>query len=61
MIPMRRGEHVRWYAMSLGTEVNLHTPHWHGNVVSVGGRLRFTRRSRASPGGSHAAGSACVC
>jgi hephaestin len=37
MMTMRRGEHVRWYVMSMGTEVDLHTPHWHGNVVSVGG------------------------
>jgi FtsP/CotA-like multicopper oxidase with cupredoxin domain len=34
---IRRGEHVRWYVMSMGTEVDLHTPHWHGNVVTVGG------------------------
>jgi hypothetical protein len=37
MITLRRGEHVRWYAMSMGTEVDLHTPHWHGNDVVVGG------------------------
>jgi hephaestin len=24
---------VRWYLMSMGTEVDLHTPHWHGNTV----------------------------
>src|SRR3954452_2161122 len=28
------GERVRWYTMSLGTEVDLHTPHWHGNTVT---------------------------
>jgi hephaestin len=32
---MKRGEHVRWYVMTLGGEVNIHTPHWHGNVVTV--------------------------
>ncbi len=32
------GEHVRWYVFSLGTEVDLHTPHWHGNTVTVNGR-----------------------
>jgi FtsP/CotA-like multicopper oxidase with cupredoxin domain len=37
MITMHRGEHVRWYAMSMGTEVDLHTPHWHGNTVTVNG------------------------
>jgi hephaestin len=33
LLTMRRGERVRWYLMALGTEVDLHTPHWHGNVV----------------------------
>jgi manganese oxidase len=37
MITMHRGEHVRWYVMSMGTEVDLHTPHWHGNTVAVNG------------------------
>jgi len=31
------GQRVRWYTMSMGTEVDLHTPHWHGNTVTVGG------------------------
>jgi manganese oxidase len=31
------GQRVRWYVMSMGTEVDLHTPHWHGNTVTVGG------------------------
>lgn len=30
---MKKGENVRWYLMSMGTEVDLHTPHWHGNTV----------------------------
>lgn len=37
MPTIRRGQHVRWYVMSMGTEVDLHTPHWHGNVVTVDG------------------------
>jgi FtsP/CotA-like multicopper oxidase with cupredoxin domain len=37
MMTMRKGEHVRWYVMSMGTEVDLHTPHWHGNTVTVAG------------------------
>ena len=37
MINLHRGERVRWYVMGMGTEVDLHTPHWHGNTVSVGG------------------------
>lgn len=34
---MKRGERVRWYVMTLGGEVNIHTPHWHGNVVTING------------------------
>lgn len=30
---MKKGERVRWYILSMGTEVDLHTPHWHGNTV----------------------------
>jgi len=37
LITVHRGEHVRWYVMSMGTEVDLHTPHWHGNTVTVNG------------------------
>jgi len=37
MVTLRRGEHVRWYTFDMGTEVDLHTPHWHGNVTVVGG------------------------
>jgi manganese oxidase len=34
---INKGEHVRWYVMGMGTEVDLHTPHWHGNTVTVNG------------------------
>jgi hephaestin len=37
MITLQKGEQVRWYVMSMGTEVDLHTPHWHGNTATVGG------------------------
>ena len=30
---MRRGESVRWYLLGMGTEVDLHTPHWHGQSL----------------------------
>ena len=33
MMTMNEGERVRWYLMSMGSEVDLHTPHWHGNTV----------------------------
>ncbi len=35
---MREGENVRWYQLALGTEVDLHTPHWHGNTLLDNGR-----------------------
>jgi FtsP/CotA-like multicopper oxidase with cupredoxin domain len=35
LITMHKGERVRWYLMAMGTEVDLHTPHWHGNTVTA--------------------------
>ncbi|MBO3752188.1 multicopper oxidase domain-containing protein [Streptosporangiaceae bacterium NEAU-GS5] len=37
LFTMRNGQKVRWHVMSMGTEVDLHTPHWHGNTVTVNG------------------------
>ena len=37
MLTLTKGQRVRWYVMGMGTEVDLHTPHWHGNDVIVGG------------------------
>jgi hephaestin len=34
---VKTGQHVRWYLMAMGTEVDLHTPHWHGNTVVANG------------------------
>jgi len=34
---MTKGKRVRWYTFTLGTEVDLHTPHWHGNTVITNG------------------------
>ena len=34
---VHKGEKVRWYVMAQGTEVDLHTPHWHGNTVVING------------------------
>jgi hephaestin len=31
------GERVRWYLMEMGTEVDLHTPDWHGQTATVMG------------------------
>jgi len=35
-LTMKLGERVRWYLMGMGTEVDLHTPHWHGQTVLEG-------------------------
>ncbi len=43
-LDVRRGERVRWYVVGLGTEVDLHTAHWHGETVMEGG-WRFGRRT----------------
>jgi len=34
---MNKAQRVRWYLMGMGTEVDLHTPHWHGNTVLIDG------------------------
>jgi FtsP/CotA-like multicopper oxidase with cupredoxin domain len=38
IMTMRKGEHVRWYLMTMGNGFNFHTPHWHGNLVNVRGQ-----------------------
>lgn len=40
LFEVRRRERVRWHTFSMGTEVDLHTPHWHGNVVTTGMGMR---------------------
>ena len=35
---MNKGERVRWYLVGLGTEMDVHTPHWHGQTVLHQGR-----------------------
>jgi len=37
MLMMKKGEHVRWYLVTLGDSNNVHTPHWHGNSVEFHG------------------------
>lgn len=40
---MHKGERVRWYILGMGTEVDLHTPHWHGaTLLHNGNRLDVT-------------------
>jgi hephaestin len=36
-LTMNKGQRVRWYLMGMGTEVDLHTPHWHGNTLLIDG------------------------
>ena len=36
-IDLKVGQHVRWYLMDMGSESGLHTPHWHGNDVTIAG------------------------
>ena len=38
VMDMRQCDRVRWYTLALGTEVDLHTPHWHGNTGLSSGR-----------------------
>jgi len=33
LLTMKQGERTRWYLLGLGSETDLHTPHWHGNTV----------------------------
>ena len=33
VMTMKKGERVRWYVLTMGEFGNIHTPHWHGNVV----------------------------
>lgn len=40
---MQNGQQVRWHVMGMGNEVDLHTPHWHGKTVQVGGGLAARR------------------
>ena len=37
-LTMQVGERVRWYVIGFGTEVDVHTVHWHGGVVKLEGR-----------------------
>jgi len=35
---MKKGEKVRWYVMGLGSDLDFHSPHWHGKTVRQGQR-----------------------
>lgn len=36
-LTVRRGEHVRWYLMASTNDFDAHSPHWHGNTVTIAG------------------------
>jgi hypothetical protein len=40
---MRQGDRVRWHTMAMGSENDVHTPHWHGNRVVQSGRTSDVR------------------
>jgi FtsP/CotA-like multicopper oxidase with cupredoxin domain len=35
---MKQGDKVRWHLLGMGNEIDLHTPHWHGETVTDEGR-----------------------
>jgi hypothetical protein len=35
---MKQGDKVRWHLLGMGNEIDLHTPHWHGETVNYEGR-----------------------
>jgi hypothetical protein len=37
-LTMKQGDKVRWYLLGMGNEIDLHTPHWHGETVTDGKR-----------------------
>ncbi len=37
-LTMRLGERIRWHVLAMGTEVDLHTPHWHGATLLMAER-----------------------
>jgi FtsP/CotA-like multicopper oxidase with cupredoxin domain len=37
-LTMKQGDKVRWYLLGMGNEIDLHTPHWHGETVTDRGR-----------------------
>jgi FtsP/CotA-like multicopper oxidase with cupredoxin domain len=38
---LNTGQRVRWYLLGMGTEVDLHTPHWHGNTLTTSMGMRM--------------------
>ncbi|MGH7622572.1 MAG: multicopper oxidase domain-containing protein, partial [Gemmatimonadaceae bacterium] len=36
-LTIKRGQRVRWYVMSSTNDFDFHSPHWHGNTVTING------------------------
>ncbi|HYL65698.1 MAG TPA: multicopper oxidase domain-containing protein [Nitrosopumilaceae archaeon] len=36
-LEMKENTHVRWYVAGMGTETDIHTPHWHGQTLLMNG------------------------
>ncbi len=36
-LQMKASTHVRWYVLGMGTEGDIHTPHWHGQTLLMDG------------------------
>ena len=51
---MNLNDRVRWYLVALGTEIDMHTPHWHGNRVKLEGRT-YTDVVELGPASMHVA------
>jgi manganese oxidase len=37
-LEMKKGDRVRWHLIGMGNEADIHTPHWHGEIVESEGR-----------------------
>ncbi|HEY6767142.1 MAG TPA: multicopper oxidase domain-containing protein [Candidatus Sulfotelmatobacter sp.] len=37
-LTMKQGDKVRWHLLGMGNEIDLHSPHWHGETVTDQGR-----------------------
>jgi len=33
-----KGDNIRWHLLGMGTEIDIHTAHWHGETVLNAGR-----------------------
>ena len=48
-LTIKRGQRVRWYVMSSTNDFDFHSPHWHGNTVTIAGMCRPTYEHSSGP------------